>query len=195
MADKPLKNRYLLMRHGKSTANVLRTIASNPANALIGSGLSSQGRSEVTALAKAIAATIQRESTVVYSSDLRRASESAVLLADILQVPHFLTVGALLRERNFGYLEGLSTDFYGLVWAMDERGASFPGVESPPAVLARMKDALAKIEANHSGRTVIIVSHGDPLQILLADNILGSPLRHRELSPLHTAELRTLPDS
>lgn len=186
-----LKNRYLLMRHGESIANVLGVISSHPTSARSGAGLSSRGCHQVTARCEQLRREIQRESAVIYSSDFRRARESAELVARTLALPPPVPL-PLLRERGFGALDGLSTSFYPLVWARDGAGVTLPGVEPVQAVARRMWSAIDYLEGLHKGSTILLLSHGDPIQILLADNILGSALRHRELPGVGTAEVRAV---
>ena len=192
MKNPQLNNHYLLMRHGESTANVLGVISSHPSNAVFGAGLSAQGHRQVTERCERLRTEIQRESTVVYSSDFRRARESAELVARVLGLPD-PTSFPLLRERGFGALEGLSTSFYPIVWAMDAVGATLPGIEAARSVAARMWGAIKLLEARHAQTTIVLVSHGDPIQMLLADKTLGSALRHRELPGVATAEIRLFP--
>jgi broad specificity phosphatase PhoE len=48
------------------------------------------------------------------------------------------------------------------------------------------------LERRYSGRAILLVSHGDPLQILQAGFLLIDPSGHRSLPPLETAEIRPL---
>ncbi|KAJ4774963.1 Phosphoglycerate mutase family protein [Rhynchospora pubera] len=73
-----------------------------------------------------------------------------------------------LRERYFGTLELLSHDKYAEVWALDEKDPSMPpeGGESVADVASRLAVALLNMETAFQGCAVLIVSHGDTLQIL-----------------------------
>jgi broad specificity phosphatase PhoE len=87
-------------RHG-------HTALTGPPDRFCGSsdpGLTEQGRQEVERLAQSLAGQIAP--TVVYSSDLLRARESAEILAGVLRVPR--AVIADLREIDFGEWEGLT---------------------------------------------------------------------------------------
>lgn len=48
------------------------------------------------------------------------------------------------------------------------------------------------LERRHSGRDILLVSHGDTLQILRAGFLRMSPSQHRSLPELKTAEIRQL---
>jgi probable phosphoglycerate mutase len=66
-------------------------------------------------------------------------------------------------------------------------------VETIASVCGRIDRLLASLAAQHRGRTVILVSHGDVLQILLARAAGLDPHRHRELAHLGNAECRRVP--
>ena len=60
------------------------------------------------------------------------------------------------------------------------------------AVLDRTTAFVAALERRHSGRDILLVSHGDTLQILQAGFLRVDPSRHRSLPHLATAEIRRL---
>jgi probable phosphoglycerate mutase len=101
----------------------------------------------------------------------------------------------LLRERYFGDWEGLSCDHYLGVWQQDavDPMVSRDQVESVAAVANRMQTLIWQTEQQYQNEHILLVSHGDPLQILLTA-MAGENLRqHRAIPKLQTAELRVLP--
>lgn len=64
-------------------------------------------------------------------------------------------------------------------------------MEPVTRVLDRGLACLKEIETAHAGRTILLVSHGDTLQILMT-LLQDGPHRHRELAHLETAEIRRL---
>jgi len=66
------------------------------------------------------------------------------------------------------------------------------GVESAAAVLDRATALVADLEGRYAGRDILMVSHGDTLQILQAGFLRMDPAAHRRLPPLRVAEIRTL---
>ncbi|XP_078174064.1 phosphoglycerate mutase family protein isoform X3 [Carex rostrata] len=84
-----------------------------------------------------------------------------------------------LSERYFGTLELLSHDKYAEVWALDEKNPFMPpeGGESVADVASRLRAALLATETAFQGCAVLIVSHGDTLQILqtLLQNLKENP--------------------
>ena len=99
-----------------------------------------------------------------------------------------------MRERYFGDWEGSTTGNYARVWAADEAnaGQTADNVEPVSAVLERTTALITDLERRYSGRDILLVSHGDTLQILTAGFLRMDPSRHRSLPPLETAEIRRL---
>ena len=187
-----LQNRYFAMRHGHSLANQQRIIVSDPANGRGGYGLSDLGRRQV---ADSLAGnTALDESTLIVSSDFRRALESARIAHEHLGGDSGPLVDERLRERYFGSLE-LGPDLrYAQVWRED---ASNPdsepfGAESANRVTRRVTALIVELEATYRDRNILLVSHGDALQLLQAAFQKQAASRHRALDHLETAEIRLL---
>ncbi|MCL7939324.1 histidine phosphatase family protein [Halomonas sp. ATCH28] len=182
-------NRYLLMRHGHSLANQQGRIISSPERGLTGYGLSSRGREQLDGLLVDWRwATPGR----ILHSDFRRTTETAERIAH-----HFglrLEAEERLRERHFGSLEGEADERYAEVWARDAHDPAHrhAGVEAVAEVAARMSGLIAELEQRHAGETILLVSHGDPLQILLAALEGRELTRHRERPPLAPASVTVL---
>jgi len=187
-----LRNRYFAMRHGHSLANQRGIIVSHPENGLGAYGLSDLGRRQVAA---SLAAERSLDaSTLIVSSDFERALETARLVHRTLGCTTPIAVDERLRERNFGELELGSDDGYASVWERDaaDPDSNWRGVESPNRVMRRVTSLVADYEASHRDATLLLVSHGDALQILqTAFNKLDAS-RHRSLEHLQTAEIRRL---
>ena len=105
-----------------------------------------------------------------------------------------VSLSEALRERFFGDWEGSAADTYARVWAADQTDSDQVGggVEPVAAVLDRTTALIADLERRYSGRHILLVSHGDPLQILQAGFLRLSPTSHRRLPALRTAEIRPL---
>jgi uncharacterized phosphatase len=127
------------VRHAQSSVNAL---ASQPTEFdALGSSLTALGRVQAQTLAMNLAAVAF---SAIFSSDLRRATETAQLIAGerpVQTIPR-------LRER-YGYhpTEG--------------------EVEAPEAAVSRLQQALRKIDQQHRGKTVLVVSHGFVMRALL----------------------------
>ena len=132
---------------------------------------------------------------MICSSDFSRARQTAEIVRAHLGAAEVIIAEAL-RERCFGDLEGTSAANYARVWAGDEAGSqgggTCCGVEPAAAVLDRVTALVADLERRYSGRDILLVSHGDTLQILQAGFQRLDPSLHRRLPPLNTAEIREL---
>jgi probable phosphoglycerate mutase len=183
-----LANTYLIMRHGESLANREGLIVSDPEKGLEDYGLTEKGRQDVIENARSTLLALRPE--LIVTSDFLRTVETASILSDELGVPFVREPD--LRERFFGPLEGEKDHRYQEAWEMDREGSVLPGVEPVEEVLARMEKAIERIEEKNQMKRILLVSHGDPLQILITAAQGLSPGRHRELPPLQKGEIRTL---
>jgi broad specificity phosphatase PhoE len=186
-----LANTFSIMRHGQSRANVAGIIVSRIETDRRGDyGLSEHGRIQALEVAQACGLPTD---TVICSSDFARARQTAEIVRAHLGAPE-VTLAAALRERSFGEWEGSATANYARVWAADEADPSQAGsgVEPVAAVLDRTTALIVDLERRYSGRHILLVSHGDTLQILQAGFLRLSPTRHRRLPALRTAEIRQL---
>jgi broad specificity phosphatase PhoE len=193
-----LANRYSVMRHGQSKANVAGVIVSSIERDRGGDfGLSEFGREQSLAAARGSGLPAD---TVICSSDFCRARQTAQIVRDYLGAPEVI-VAAALRERYFGDWDGSGTANYARVWTADETspGTGRPGtgdgdhgVEPAAGVLDRATAFVADLERRFSGRDILLVSHGDTLQILQAGFLGTAPSAHRSVPHLETAEIRPL---
>lgn len=105
-----------------------------------------------------------------------------------------------LRERNFGEMELQNDGEYKTIWQLDEQDAGHKvyGVESVIEVWYRVSNLIWLLEERISKETpcvIILVAHGDVLQITQTA-MQSAPLStHRSLVPLVQAEYRLLPSS
>ena len=187
-----LSNRYFVMRHGHSLANQQRIIVSHPENGIPGFGLSESGESQVSA---AISPDhLLDTNTLIISSDFKRARESAEVIYQRLNCKTAIRSNVRLRERNFGDLELSADENYPRVWEMDEIDPDNRslGVESPNQVMRRVSALITEFETDFSGETLLLVSHGDALQILQTAFQKEDASQHRSQQHLETAEIRRL---
>lgn len=183
------RNRYLLMRHGHSLANQQGMIISSPERGVTGFGLSELGEQQ---LAQVLAGWQWPTPTRVVHSDFLRTTQTAARVAAAFGlVP---SVDRRLRERHFGELEGQGDEHYPSIWALDAQNAEHQHhqVEAVSAVARRMRAVIEEWEQQVSGETIVLVSHGDPLQILLTA-LAEQPLsQHRQQTPLMPASITAL---
>jgi probable phosphoglycerate mutase len=186
-----LANRFSIMRHGQSKANVAGLIVSRIENDRRGDyGLTEPGRRQALEAARGCGLP---GNTVIWSSDFSRARQTAEIVRAHLGAPEVVIADAL-RERSFGDWEGSATASYARVWAADETNPGQAGgnVEPAAAVLDRTTAFIMDLDRRYSGRDILLVSHGDTLQILQAGFLRMNPSRHRSLPALEPAEIRRL---
>ncbi|HET6398739.1 MAG TPA: histidine phosphatase family protein [Candidatus Thermoplasmatota archaeon] len=99
----------------------------------------------------------------VYTSDLRRAAQTAVTVAAALAGRPPVVEDARLREIHVGEMAGLTTaegvarGIFRRPMAFDE---PFPGGESRAAQVGRVTDALREVAERHRNGRVLAVGHG-----------------------------------
>jgi len=187
-----LANRYLIMRHGQSLANLQQVIVSHPQNGVDAYGLSELGMIQVRESVQSYP--WLDSSLLIVSSDFKRARESAEIAGELLGITNSLLFDQRLRERNFGEWELTSDSAYPLVWAGDEINPDNDekGVESPNQVMARVTALICEYEQKYAGEVMLLISHGDALQILLTAFSKQDASEHRRQQHLETAEIRAL---
>lgn len=184
-----LRNNYSGMRHGQSKANVQKVIVSCIDNDRAGDyGLTGLGREQAFMAATGSALS---SDTVICSSDFARAAQTAQIVSAALGAADVMVTQAL-RERCFGDWEGTASGNYAAVWAADKASPDHADhhVEPASAVLARATAFIIMCEQRYCGRDILLVSHGDTLQILQAGFSRMSPGEHRDLPYFEPAEIR-----
>lgn len=107
---------------------------------------------------------------VVVSSPLRRARETAQIIADGLGIPLGPAYDALV-ERDYGDLEGTPSAAAIERWPHRD----YPGAESLDSVATRGAAALDRIAADNPGAAVLVVCHGTIIRYTLA-RLAGRPV-------------------
>jgi len=138
-------------------------------------GLSPAGVEQARALGAALA---DSEPSALYASPLRRARETAALVAEACGLGIVEAPG--LAEIDFGELDGLTyeeadarfPDVY-RSWLESPTTVRLPGGECLDDVRARARLVLAEIVDRHRDTSVAVVSHAGPLRVLLADALLA----------------------
>jgi probable phosphoglycerate mutase len=161
----------ILVRHGRTptTGQVL------PGRAP-GLHLSEEGRREADLVATRIGAL--KRVAAIYASPLERARETALPIVKACN--RALRIDRGLTECDFGEWTGakLSRLQQRPEWRVVQRypsGFRFPGGESFPEMQTRIVSTIARLMQAHPGRTVVAVSHADPIKAAVA-HALGTPL-------------------
>ena len=156
--------RLCLVRHGETAWNAERRIQGQ-----LDVPLSSIGHAQARATANWLA---QEDFAAIYSSDLSRALHTAEAVAHLLRLPIGQQVA--LRERHYGVLQTLTyAEFerrhpqaHARFLAREEAFALPGGGESLLQFAARVNQCIDAIVAAHTGRQVLVVTHGGVLDVL-----------------------------
>jgi probable phosphoglycerate mutase len=172
--------RLVLWRHGRTEWN-----AAGRFQGQLDPPLDAEGRRQAGRVAPRLAAELPAGQTVVVSSDLSRAAETAASLTAVLGVP--LRLDARLREHGMGCWEGLTRD---------EVAARYPeqyadwvagrpvrdrGGEEPAQVAARALAALADLPPTP---LAVVVTHGGTAGRLVERLLNLGPEHRRVFGPL-----------
>ncbi|WP_274651631.1 histidine phosphatase family protein [Paenibacillus humicola] len=148
-----------LIRHGKTDWNALGKIQGQTDTPLNAEGI---------AQAKALAERLSRDSLkwdAVVSSDLKRAYETARIIAAKLDIPLW-PADSRIRERYFGEVEGTTEEERLARWGADWRQSS-SGQERDDEVRSRAMAFIEEMAGLHPGANLLVVSHGSLLAQLL----------------------------
>ena len=135
--------------------------------------------------ARALGARFEREKArfdIVYCSDLGRALTTMQLAIERLNIkPSNIKIDKRFRERSFGKFEGLTkpllAERFSREWARMKTGdpAWKPEEgESANGVKKRAWEALLELIDKHRGKSILLVSHGGTIALLL-QQILNMP--------------------
>ena len=178
--------KIILLRHGPSLANLNKLIVSSlRTDQLIEAGLDPQFIPKLTEQLKVQAGShaLDRQ-TLIFTSPLKRTRETAQLLKNILNTTEPV-ISASLIERSFGDFDGGSDENYQKVWNLDLKSDSAESfkVETVAQVQARLISFLSSLDLNKlRGSKIVLVSHGDPINIILAYAKGDDSVNHRSFN-------------
>jgi alpha-ribazole phosphatase len=165
-----------LIRHGESIWNGERRIQGNQ-----DPPLSPRGWRQAALLAARLGAHLSRRPAALYASPLRRAVETAEVVAAAVSLPVMTESG--LREMALGSWEGRTVPEIQAAspgayeaWLKDPQAHPAPGGERLQAFADRVVAAFERLQGIHPGADLILVAHGGPIKALLC-HILGLEVR------------------
>ncbi len=165
--------RLILVRHGRSEANLTHTFAG-----LTDAALSELGKKQAQALADRLAATEHIDA--IYASDLSRAVDTALPTAKRFGLT--VKTDKDLREIFAGVWENMTFEdilaqYHAdrVRWLEDLGNSYCTSGESVKEVAARVERALVRIAKENDGKTVMIATHWTPLYCIFSI-ATGTPL-------------------
>ncbi|OVA18522.1 Histidine phosphatase superfamily [Macleaya cordata] len=156
----------VLVRHGETTWNNSGRIQGS-----LESELNEAGWKQAAAISDRLAKELKP--TAIYSSELKRAKNTAEMIAKKCHLPEVIEVPEL-KERHVGSLQGLywseiqekEPEAY-LAFFSSQRDLEIPGGgESFDQLCERSVTALQEIASKHKGERVIVVTHGGVLRAI-----------------------------
>lgn len=163
----------LLIRHGQTDWNLQGRYTGQS-----DISLNETGRAQARKLAAALQA---HPPQVIVSSDLKRARETAEIVAEPLGLP--VTTDPRLREIHQGVWEGMYFPDIKAKFAeefaarkADPLTVAPPGGETVRQVRDRVVAAVSDIVQQHNGRRVAVVAHGLALALVKA-HVIHHPIR------------------
>jgi len=133
---------------------------------------------------------------VIYSSNMRRASETARIIASNHHTDIITCVE--LREINFGKIEGLTfkevSQLYPKVteaWTKWSLTLKYPGGESVAQLNNRVSQFLERLGKHTPEETMLIVAHSAPLRMMIC-HLLGIGIQRWRQLRLELASLSIL---
>lgn len=157
--------RVLFVRHGETISNIEHRYMGQDDSPLTPAGIA-----QIEAVAKRLA---ECRIDAIYSSDLGRAARTSQIISRACGIP--VALDERLRERHAGLLQGKLEDDarkeHASVFSEIERmgaGYIYPGGgESGVQIEERMVSFLDEVREDHSGETIVAVTHGGTLRVLL----------------------------
>lgn len=174
-----------LVRHGETDWNAVRRVQGHRD----ASRLTSHGRRQAENAAENLLAL---DFDRLYTSDLDRASETASIIGATIGLAP--VIEPLLRERNFGCLEGasvdeLTSDVTGIVGnVLVDPDARPPGGESFRDVVVRTGLFIEREHGALSSNRLLVVTHGGTVRALRA-YAAGAPLEDLAWDPVDNCSI------
>ncbi len=153
------KNTVYLVRHGENPANITHEFSYKK----VDYPLTPKGVLQAQQTGEYFKG---RDIDEIYASPLKRAKETAEIIAQSLHLP--IAVMEQFREVNVGDLEEMPPteenwkmhDRVVEAWFEGKHTVSFPGGEDYDSLLSRLRDGLLTVTANKTGKRIVIAGHG-----------------------------------
>lgn len=156
------KNRFFAMRHAEAENNVRNELDCTNEKKW---PLTKNGREQAVRAGQELK---KQDIEVIYASPFARSLETARIVADELGIPHdAIIVDERIREIDAGDLCGKPLEDFLAYRKEHPYGEAFPGGESHLDAKRRFGDFLYDIESKNTGKTILIVTHGIGLEMLM----------------------------
>lgn len=153
------RNKFYFVRHGEAEKDLSQILDYDE----VGSPLTERGREQMRQVAQTVK---DYGITKIVASPVIRTKETAEIFSQALNIP--VEFDSRLRELDFGDWRGTSS----AAWRSNDTDSTERWLTGPPngeswsTLQRRMADAVADINSQNKGETILVVSHGDPLYVL-----------------------------
>ncbi len=184
------RNKFYLLRHGDTDYQGRKKDFIYPANCIDKIPLSEKGVKEVEESAEGI-----RGVDLIYSSDFLRTRQTALIVKEKIRFDGPIIFDVRLRDLNLGVWHGRrKKEFYNKFpiekesfFRRPEEGESWNDLEQ------RIFDFILDVDSEDEGKKILIISHRDPLWLLLGKiNNIGKEKMieiKKDKNKIKTAEL------
>ena len=170
-----------IVRHGQTEENKQKILQGH-----LSGTLTEQGKEQVRLAAESLAQRTADFKCIV-SSDLKRAVDSANIIAERLGLS--VVPMEILRERDWGEYTGMTIQ-EGKAKYYHDGHWEFPGeAETDEGIFERAKKALMTLAEEYGDSNIIVVTHGQFARNLLAANMDCS---YHDIPSYANAEIRLL---
>ncbi|MEY3690777.1 MAG: hypothetical protein RJB57_432 [Actinomycetota bacterium] len=161
-------SRLLVLRHGQSEWNAARRWQGQA-----DIDLTETGRAQARTAAERLANGFAAGFSAVISSDLKRARDTATIIASVTGL-ELLAADPRLRETHVGEWQGLTHDEIERDWPgyLDTHRRP-PGFETDDSIVERVTASFADLTARFGDGNVLVVSHAGIVRVLRRR--LGAP--------------------
>ena len=176
--------RIIMIRHGETEWNQLGIYQGQ-----LNSNLTENGLNQASAIAQRLQ---DFNFDYLYSSDLGRAQETAIPVSKACNLPLHLNTG--LRERHYGDFQGLEksrvADIHPKAYTSHQANDPhyvIPNGESMVQFQKRVWTCIENLAEKHEGKSIIIVTHGGTIAVIIYKILALDLSTKRPFSTLNTS--------
>lgn len=155
-----MNNRYILIRHGQTIYQAKGWNIFYPDDNIL--SLTKKGEQQIRVVAKKLK---NKDIDFIYSSDFKRTKQTANIITKELGLK--VQFDKRLRDVEVGIWKGKTGDEFYQVFSKKQRFSKRPkNGESWRDTKKRLKDFIKDIEKKHKNKTILIISHADPIWLM-----------------------------
>lgn len=159
-----LNNKYFLLRHGQTIYQKNRTRVNYLADADFKLSITEEGEEMIKTAAESLK---EEKISLIFASPFLRTKQSAEIAAQILGIEKINYDDRLVDIKMGGFAGKTYKEYEDFFSEKSERFEKKPeGGESWNDIILRLKSFLNDIENDYEKKTILVISHADPLWLL-----------------------------